>query len=200
MVRKVNSIEKYKQIIKVIPFTTIESERLKFLCNIVDHFLYYNNIEIIGFDTIKASKLHWHLIKTNNLYENGLPHTRKIEKNIVLIVLPERILELSNYILMKTLLHEKIHVYQKIYEKDTKIFINNLHFSLVGNKDNFNEKIRSNPDTDSNIYKKNNKLYMTIYNDTLKNVSDTTTYPINNVKLEHPYEIMAYKLEDLLIF
>jgi hypothetical protein len=57
--------------------------------------------------------------------------------------------------------------------------------------------IRSNPDLDDYIYEKANKKYFTFYKTRIpKNINDVKTIPINKVQFEHPFELMAYSIEN----
>ena len=142
----------------------------------------------IGFDGKKCAKLKWNIgIITGVKYEGGLPHTRKD-----IIIIPVDILNSNLY---KTLIHEKIHVYQKKYIDDISLYLNENGYTKYKEKKHF-DNIRSNPDLDDYIYKnKNGQIMITIYKNTSPNsIQDTLTMPINNSTYEHPLEFMAYNL------
>jgi len=151
----------------------------------------FNDINYDYFNGKKFNKIIWKIgfIK-GKLYEGGLPHTR----NDVIILPIEYLESIDNNALIKLLIHEKIHVYQKSYPNDIAkyLIINNFTVSdmIIYNK-------RANPDMDNKIYKdKDNKLYYSQYNKNPKNIMDVTYYPINNSLHEHPYEKMAYDISN----
>jgi hypothetical protein len=155
-----------------------------------------NNLKKINlkwFNGNKASKIPWKIGCINNkLYENGLPHTR----NDIIILSKYHIEKYSEYKLTKTLIHEKVHVYQKIYPNDCKIYLDNngfIKFKKRSNEDN----IRANPDLDNWIYKDMyNNIYQAKYNNNPLSVEDITYLPINTQSHEHPFEKMAIDIEN----
>jgi len=189
-VRNVNSIDEYKQKIKNSPITinNIEENIIIYNINKINEKL--KNYNTIGFNGTKASKIQWIIgIVNGELYEGGFPHTRK---NV--IILPKRLIFSPN--LMKILLHEKVHIYQKIYSDDINNYLNYYKFKKTNIKYN---NSRANPDIDNIIYQdQNNNIMCCLYNNNPKNIMDVTYYPINNEKYEHPYEFMAYTIENEL--
>ena len=131
---------------------------------------------------IDISNIPWIIGLTTDSYENGYPHTRG---NI--IILNIKTIYSSN--LIETLIHEKIHVYQKMYPDITSTIINKLNFKLVG-KRKYSDMIRVNPDTDNNIYSYNNNIMKTIY--TSSNPTSIGDIKYNtDYSYEHPNEWMA---------
>ena len=100
---------------------------------------------------------------------------------------------------METLIHEKIHVYQKMYPDITNNIIKKLNFKLVG-KRKYSDMIRVNPDTDDNIYSYNNNIMKAQYTsinptsiaDIKYNISQEQSY-------EHPYEWMAIDIAKKIV-
>ncbi len=126
-----------------------------------------------------------------NEYEYGLPHTRN---NI--IILPINILSSFNR-LTKTLIHEKIHVYQKMYPDDINKYLDKNGYIKYKNRNEFNN-LRANPDLDNYIYMNSNKQIMKAeYIDNPYTINDVIIEPINDYKYEHPLEYMAYNIENL---
>jgi hypothetical protein len=149
--------------------------------------------KIKGFDGIKASKIQWIIgLIDGTDYEYGLPHTRNLT-----IIIPKKILNNSK-ILLRVLIHEKIHIYQKIYPNDLKMWLFERGFTKFRLKEK-SDNIRANPDIDNYIYKDlDNKQYKSIYNELPLTINDVKYYPKNNYLYEHPFEYMAYTLEDLI--
>ena len=148
------------------------------------------------FDGIKACKTQWKFgCVSGKLYEGGLPHTR-----YDVIILPEYVV--TNYNdaeLSKLILHEKIHVYQKMYPKDIHKYTQYHHFYKKIRRNEVHDA-RANPDLDEWIYNdSNNQSYMALYKADSTNITDVTFYPNNSHFYEHPYEKMAYDMEKRLL-
>ena len=153
------------------------------------------NINLKWFNGYKASLIPWNLGCINGkLYENGLPHTR----NDIILISNKDINKYNVNKLVKTLIHEKVHIYQKIYPNDCNIYIQTHNFTKLKIRNN-NDNIRANPDLDNWIYKdKNEKIYKAEYNNKFpKSIEDITYYPLNSQSYEHPYEKMAIDIEHL---
>ena len=125
-----------------------------------------------------------------NDYENGMPHTRA---NV--IFLSNEVDEtLAN--LTKTLVHEKVHLYQRLFPNQCVAYLNNKGFMQWKLRQGV-PRIRSNPDLDPWIYidTHTDKPLMALYaSDKPKNISDIVN-PFHNIHYEHPYELMAYTIE-----
>ena len=149
-------------------------------------------IKIDGFDGNKCADIIWNIgfIKGNE-YEYELPHTRN---NI--IILPINLL--SNFFnnrLINILIHEKIHVYQKMYPDDINKYLEKNGYIKYKNRNEFTN-LRANPDLDNYIYMNSNKQIMKAeYIENPKTINDVIIEPINDYKYEHPLEYMAYIIE-----
>jgi len=187
-VRNVKSIQEYKNKIFNSPITI--EDKLKNIiykqCNLIDSI--FKDYKSVGFDGEKASKINWTIgIIDDKEYEFGLPHTRG---NVIII--PRYLITIPR--LFNTLIHEKIHVYQKMYPDDIDVYLKNYNFKKINNINR--QYVRANPDITTDLYTdKQNKLLICQYNSNPQNISDVTIYPINEDKYEHPYEYMAYTLE-----
>jgi len=192
-VRNIEDIHNYHEIIKscCINISNNTEKMLNELTQLADNKI--KKIKIKGFDGIKASNLQWIIgIVSGKKYEYGLPHTRNMT-----IIIPEHILD-NKDILLRVLIHEKIHIYQKIYPEDIKIWLNNNGFKKYRLRTK-NDNVRANPDIDNFIYKnKNNSLIMSKYNELPLSINDVKYYPLNDYRYEHPFESMAYTLEDMI--
>ena len=153
------------------------------------------------------------VIKEN---EQGLPHTRE---NIILLsknVLKNDALNLTN-----TLLHEKIHIYQRYNPEIFDTIIKEMGLKELERKHFKQAKyIRSNPDTNNKIYyRKKDVSSISSVLDILSGSSDTgdTDYNLEDVmvclyrndkpnsindviqknySVEHPYEKIAYEIAE----
>jgi hypothetical protein len=189
-VRNVNSLEEYKTKIINACYECNYNDYDKILFNINKVNKFLKDYKIIGFDGNKAVNIKWKIgVIDGEIYENGLPHTRGD-----IIIIPKDII--NNIKLKNILLHEKIHIYQKMYPNDIQQYLSNNGFTISRKKTDSNNNIRANPDIDEYIYKNNNNQeMMCIYNDNPKTILDVSYLPDNNIINEHPLEYMAYNIE-----
>lgn len=194
--RNIKNIEHYKDYIKksVINFDNIDKGKIEKCINKAN--LFFQKINLNWFNGQKAISIPWKLgCVTGKLYENGLPHTR----DDIIIISKENIKDYSEKKLIDTLIHEKVHLYQKIYIDDIQIYLDDNKFTRFKERDE-NDNIRANPDLDNWIYKdENEKLYMANYKSTSKTIEDIIYTPINSQSYEHPYEQMAIFIEKIKI-
>lgn len=139
-----------------------------------------------SFNTIEW---HFSFFKGEN-YEDGLAHTR-----FNIIFLPIKILGISDEQLVRLLVHEKIHIIQKLMPFDPFIVNYMKQFNVVGHKYYVNAMIRANPDSDDFVYRNSNgEIMMFIY-------KTNTPTSINDIirlsQYEHPFEQMAYYYSNL---
>jgi hypothetical protein len=109
---------------------------------------------------------------------------------------------------MNTLLHEKIHIFQRMYPIETSKIISLLGFKVYSTQQSIPD-IRSNPDTDSFIYIKDNTVQTQVYNsENPKNISDSEIKIIkgetnwdfdSSYQQDHPFEIMACMVTDFIL-
>ena len=192
--RNINNIEEYINYIKqsVIDFSEHHKNKIEKCIQKAHIFFYKINFE--WFNGEKANKIPWKLgCVTGKLYENGLPHTRLD----VIIISKENIENYSEKKLINTLIHEKVHIYQKIYKNDIIIYLKNNNFTKLKEREN-SDNIRSNPDLDNYLYIEDNKnIYKAKYIDNPKSIEDIIYYPINKQSYEHPFEKMAILIENI---
>lgn len=193
--RKVSCIEDYHFLIEKScrDFSVYEKNKIINCVSRVESSL--KKINEPWFDGVKACKVQWKFGCINGkLYEGGLPHTRND-----VIILPEyAILRYTEAELCQLILHEKIHVYQKMYPSDANKYIQYHHFYKKMRRADVHDA-RANPDLDQWIYNdSNNHSYMALYKGDSTNITDVTFYPNNMSLYEHPYEKMAYDTEKML--
>lgn len=171
-----------------------------FLNNIIDNLYTINKNEIyvinkaikkaqnklkkcnlIGFNYHKIQNYPWIIgFSIGDKYEFGYPHTR----NNIIILNYNNIYDKD---LVNTLIHERIHIYQKLYPNDITLFLRLLNFKKIKKKE---DDHLHNPDTDLYIYKNNNIIFeCKIINN---NDTNKLKYSQQNIYYEHPYEFMAY--------
>jgi hypothetical protein len=197
-VRKSNNKNEYfkKYQLGYQTFTMEQKNILLNIVNIVENKINkYNN-----FKNIK-----WVFVKIDTNLENSFPHT--IEN---VIVLSNNFFYSSTSRQINTIIHEKVHIYQRMYPEYIDILYKNWGFDKVEVDIDYN---RNNPDI-KYYYSYNNNLLIQLYTNNPRELYDSNTYLIdlennnkiiinNNIikqynlpdisisKLEHPNEIMA---------
>ena len=192
--RGINNINEYERYIKDSVSTIDYNDKIKIKKCIRDADIFLESINFEWFNGSKAKKIPWKIgYVIGKLYEFGLPHTR----DDIIILSRDNVKNYNINKLTKTLIHEKVHIYQKIYKDDVSIYLLKNKFTKFKKRDE-DDNIRANPDLDNWIYKDSeNNLYTAIYNNNPKTIEDITYNPINNQSYEHPYEKMAIFIEKL---
>jgi hypothetical protein len=191
--RNINNIKEYINLIKISVCNLNEKEKNKLILCIKNADARLEKIYFDWFDGKKAKELSWNIgCVKGKYYENGLPHTR----GNIIILSKENINEYSEKKLTNTLIHEKVHIYQKKYSEDVQKYLDEHNFKIVKKKDS-NDNIRANPDLNNFIYQdNNNNIYKAIYKDNPKSIEDIIYSPINTQSYEHPFENMAIFIEN----
>jgi hypothetical protein len=149
-----------------------------------------SNIHIEGFDGEKASRMNWNIGCIKGIsYENGLPHT--VKKTIIL---PSHLVSSSSlHELVRLLIHEQVHVYQKTYPKDIDSYLSSNQISKYKKREP-SDRIRANPDIDEWVYQNEKGVYKLQYIDQPRLITDTFS---NDQRREHPFEEMAIRISEL---
>lgn len=164
----------------------------------------------------------WNFVKVTANIENNFPHTigNMIIVNDIVLASPE---------LVKTLIHEKIHVFQRLNNLSTRQLITSLNYaSLTPDEraalpEDVRVRSRANPDLDGHVYihKPTRTVIAQVYNsDIPSSIADSAVAGYNandyyrrvsvtnellgipsNLKcqLEHPFEIIACIAAELLM-
>lgn len=135
----------------------------------------------------KMAEIPWVFAFTQgDVYENGYPHTRR---NVVFL----STYELDRIDLGRTLLHEKVHVYQRMYPMDMQQYLQDNQYQRHKQRRSV-PMARANPDLDDWIYidPTTGKPMIAIY--TSKKPSSISDVMLENPSFEHPYEKMAYDI------
>lgn len=156
------------------------------------------------FDTEKAKSIPWNIILVKEAFEQGLPHTRENY-----IILHPSLLERPLDELISTLIHEKVHLYQRKYRKEktfiksenredylTDYMVSKMGFEKIKRRDEVSCDIRTNPDIDEWIYnnpKTKKEMYLCYRSSKPTGIEDV----IGESKEEHPYEYIAYEIGKL---
>jgi flavodoxin len=185
--RKVSSLDQYKDNIRqaVSSFTEEQQTKLKQCTKQCDDFLM--TVNIAGFDNIKASNIPWKIGRVKGrLYEYGLPHTRHDD----LIVLSDENINDDVTTLTRTLIHEKIHLYQKQNTEENQKYLEMNNFEKYKRRE-YSDLIRANPDVDNWIYK--NKVTGLLYKCQYNSMNPENIMDVKNTNqlFEHPFEKLA---------
>jgi hypothetical protein len=180
--RKSKTMEEY--IMRCVRAVTEFSDNERSICasaaRKADALLVKHNYEII-------SAMKWNLALTNGrVYEDGMPHTRMD------IVFLDRSQLLDSRSLVLTLVHEKLHLFQRANPEKMAQLLDSSGYTQWKLRAH-EPRIRANPDLDPWIYidPRTGKPMATYYtSDKPINLSDVDT----NAEDEHPYERMAYEL------
>ena len=191
------------------PFEVKEKLYLVMLCSFLDIVLYkYRPIYTIP----------WKFAKSSKGIENNFPHTHQD-----VIILPYNFYNSTFFNLLRTITHEKIHVFQRYNPTSTlKLYLNFWKMKVYDYS--FDENQRSNPDTNHIQYSyyhpqlKTMVLNVQVYKENASNISDSYTKIQHSKELqpnssriyydllmdnptyqkEHPNEVMACLLVDML--
>lgn len=181
LVRDVNSIPSYIKLYKegITKFTQNEKITLNSMCNSIDKIIK---------NTKRLVNLQWKFAKQSSSIENGWPHTLGD-----VIILSSDFFNSSNQKI--TLLHEKIHIYQRVFPiESNKLFIE-WNFKPAIKLENI-QLARNNPDINDFVYKKKDKIFVQLYNSkTPKSISDSKPYIYNENDIEHPINVTQENLD-----
>lgn len=180
--RGVTSIEEYKKLKCCEKITKTITEKIQQYTKKIDEI--FSTFSIPWFNGKRAAKIPWKIAYLPNTYsyEGGLPHTRG--KNVIVLTSPKN--------LFSTLVHEKVHLYQKKYPKDVEKYLSEKGFEKLRKREE-KDRIRANPDIDEWIYKKGNSVYKYVY----RSAYPKTIEDVNGLH-EHPFEEMAEDIEKLI--
>jgi len=192
--RHVSSEEEYriKSINSAITFTESDKRTLQAVAVEADNF--FKNINFDGLDCAKMAIIPWIFALTSGKdYEDGLPHTRAD-----IIFLSKDTVNFDNKKeLLKTLVHEKIHIYQRKYPEEMVNYLESNGYTQW--KQRFGvPRIRANPDLDPWIYYDpiTSKPMLAYYtSDRPYNITDIG---LTDASFEHPFELIAYRVASKL--
>lgn len=186
--RKVSTFQEYLEKIAKAPLTFSDEQKQRLTKAAQEADKFFNNTRIEGIDCQQIATIPWIFSLTRDKeYEDGLPHTRA---NIIFI---STSLDQTASKLTRTLIHEKIHIYQRLNPEETMSFL--AFHGYYRWKQRFGiPRVRSNPDLDPWIYfNPITKQPMVAYysSDTPTNIDDIT---LDKPTDEHPYEEIAYNI------
>lgn len=146
----------------------------------------------------RLASIPWKLLISNDHIESGFPHT-----HADMIIIPNsHVISAASRIdnLVHTLIHEKVHVYQRMYPCESNTLYLKYWRMSIGARINCNSILpsrRSNPDTNMLVYldEKGKSIHLNF--DTSSSHSVSLSKTIGDPR-DHPHEIMAYVVTHLL--
>lgn len=175
--------------------------------------------QILNKDILKANKhlfeykrilnIPWNFIflNSNQYIENNYPHT-----HAEIIYLPSNFFLDPMYSRVNTLIHEKIHIFQRLFPIPYHKILFNVYKLSVDSylpKHPKYENIRQNPDNNLLIYKDKQEYILPILYDDAVSIADVSFKKFNENKHdtvysklpinEHPNETLAYYLTNTII-
>lgn len=183
--RKVKTHKEYREKLGPTSIGFTEPEKVLIDECIDKADIFFKNLKSPFIDNALMNKLYWKFALTNYKdYEEGFPHTRQD-----IIFITPTLLEMSKEIITTTIIHEKIHVYQRIYPELFRAALKNAGYVVL--RERKTEPLaRSNPDIDEYIYlNPKGQEMIALYNtDKPTSIMDIKYSTIH----EHPYEEIAY--------
>lgn len=178
-------------------FTPVEKQTLINMTRLADIFFMKHPHPWVVHIRKEIHGIPWKFSKTTDAYEAGYPHTRDD-----IIFVSSSLLKDAHGHLVSTLIHEKIHVLQRMYPQLIKSCIKEMGCKPYMLKEQYmktqNRRLRANPDLDEWIYTNNNNVLALVYtSDYPMSIMDVEHVTSNTHTSEHPYEYMAYLVGNL---
>ena len=176
-------------------FTDEEKQKLIVACQEADDF-FRNELNLPYVDNNVLANMPWILSVTKGItYEEGYPHTRM---NVIFIT--DSVVKSSMTNLVRVLIHEKVHVYERLNPHLMKKWLK--YHGYKPHKRLRDYKLgRSNPDLDGWVYlDKNGKETLAIFKNENPTGIDDATYPYDRkdgYMAEAPNETLAYQIDYL---
>lgn len=171
-----------------VDFTEAQKARLDDATDRADvFFATLSSNKYIKTDLMRKIRWRFAMTEDTKVYEGGFPHTR----TDLIFVTPALIVSKD---LVKTIVHEKVHVYQRKYRAEFQAVLKKKGYVRVGLRAEV-PLVRANPDLDEYVYKDPTGAEMAISYASSKPKSimdiDAST---KDTKREHPYETIAYAI------
>ena len=143
----------------------------------------------INMDRLRA--LPWKIGLTcegsEGTYEYGLPHTR----GDVIIIPVSHCGKDKKDELLDTLMHEQLHVYQKMYPEDFQKYLDSEGFVRHCWRKEI-QNVAANPDADEWVYSKDGEIFVGQYTGGGADYKSVTFKPINHARYDCPQEYAVY--------
>jgi hypothetical protein len=185
-----------KALASVAEFSREEEERLVHLCRDIDNSVRTEQwLDKWGVDGVRLAALPWTFMKiVGEEYEKGLPHTRPPD----VVCVPLSMLAKPDRDVKMTLLHEKVHVYQRRYLNEIQHALSKGGYQRI-RKVCPSDTVRANPDTWSDFYvyrdPQGQNMVVTYTSANPSSIVDTQGSPLH----EHPFEKMAFDIAKAVV-
>jgi hypothetical protein len=132
-------------------------------------------------DMNKLRALPWKIAVTSggSTYEYGFPHTR----GDVIVVNEKDVKDGDEFV--DTLLHEQLHVYQKMYPEDFQKYLDSEGFVRYCRRNRI-QNVAANPDADEWVYSKDGEVFVGQY--ALMGMNKIVYKPMNHPRFDCPQE------------
>lgn len=154
-----------------------------------------DNEGCICFDLKCLLPIPWVIgMTTSNMYEGGMPHTR----SQIIFLTPHHVKHIDDSQLCQLLLHERLHIHQRLEEDLFSSFLCNIGFIRYALRSEFvlniNPLLRSNPDLGPWLYKDchGTVMYAAFTSAYPKSIRDVEYSNGLDASVEDPYELLAY--------
>lgn len=190
--RNAKTVDEYKKIISNIG-AEFNNSQTELLMRTIDSISADDlHIDESGWLNVeKFLEMPWHIsLIRGTRYEYGWPHTRIMKvanSKVAVIMMPEGSLEKRD--LKELLIHEQMHVYQKMYAADFQRYLDYHGFRRWGRKKNFPD-MAANPDGDGWVYEKDGDVYCGKY--VGRDKGKIRYFPVNSPRYDHPCEYAVY--------
>lgn len=144
-------------------------------------------LQVLNHPWIRYQTIPWKFALVHPNYENGLPHTRAD----IIFLYPQH-LDLTQRDLVNLLIHEWIHLYQRLHKNRLQVLLEQNGYMRWKLRKSI-PLIRANPDVDEFIYlHPSGEVMQAVYNSSYpKSISDVSS---TQFSMEHPFEEMAYTI------
>jgi len=139
-------------------------------------------------DMGRLRALPWTIAVTKgkgSAYEYGLPHTR----GDVIIIPESDVADTDDFV--DTLMHEQLHVYQKMYPEDFQKYLDSEGFVRHCWRKEI-DNVAANPDADEWVYSKDGEIFVGQYTGGGHDYKSVTFKPINHARYDCPQEYAVY--------
>jgi hypothetical protein len=187
--RRSQTPKEYLEKITKCTFSFQASERniLTRCAYVADRFLEHYKYDII--DCIEIANIPWKFALICDQYEEGLPHTRE---NIIFLSKSSLIGSEEN--IVSTLIHEKVHIYQRHNTEIMDKVLASKGYTICNSPEKYQLR-RSNPDITDTVYINpytGKKMIFIYKSDKPSGINDVYDGSIHSI--EHPYEQIAYDI------
>lgn len=146
---------------------------------------------IIRYGCKRLHAIPWKFARVEGI-ERDFPHT------FADVIMMSATLLRSTNNFITTLIHEKIHIYQRMYPLQTNVLVQKVWgYKMFGLRNHFS-LARNNPDINGIVYGIKGPVLQVYNSSTPSSISDSEIVGSSREEYEHPFEKMAYQLSDII--